>query len=312
MAKLNDFDARGFRDALSSFATGVTIVTATDHEGQSVGMTASSFNSVSTEPPLVLWSVTKTARSAPAFKKAEYFSIHVLASDQTDLSNKFAKSGADKFAHTVFSMNENNVPILEGCAARFDCKTWSVYEGGDHWIIVGEVKSIDTETKEGLVFGGGSYAIAAPLTTLSKSDAVDHDAEGLVEDMFFYHLSRAYHRMSNEFHDAVRDSGLTVAQWRILASLHGQSTLALSTLAEQTFLDPKSLEDILGFLQEDGLCVVSGEADSRIARGTKSGHERVVHLFDLAREQESAALEGSSSEQKNATRDTLKRISIAQ
>lgn len=311
MAKSNEFDARGFRDALSSFATGVTIVTATDQEGEPVGMTASSFNSVSTEPPLVLWSVTKTARSAPAFEKAEHFSIHVLASEQTDLSNKFAKSGADKFADTAYAMNEHNVPILEGCAARFDCKTWSVYEGGDHWIIVGEVNSIDTETKEALVFGGGSYAIATPLTTLSKSDTVDRAEDGLVEDMFFYHLSRAYHRMSNEFHNAVRDSGLTVAQWRILASLHGQSTLALSVLAEQTFLDPKSLEDILCFLQDDGLCVVSGEANTKTAQGTKSGHERVIHLFDLAREQEQAALAGASSEQKSATKDTLKRISMS-
>lgn len=311
MTKSNEFDARGFRDALSSFATGVTIVTATDHDGLPVGMTASSFNSVSTEPPLVLWSVTKTALSAPAFEKAEHFSIHVLASDQTDLSNKFAKSGADKFADTGFSMDENNVPILEGCAARFDCKTWSVYEGGDHWIIVGEVKAIDIETKEGLVFGGGSYAIAAPLTTLSRSDAAGRPEEGLVEDMFFYHLSRAYHRMSNEFHNAVRDSGLTVAQWRILASLHGQSTLALSALAEQTFLDPKSLEDILDFLQEDGLCVVSGDTELRTAQGTESGHERVIHLFDLAREQEQAALAGASSEQKSATKNTLKRISLS-
>jgi len=244
MDKPQKIDARDFRDALSSFATGVTIVTANDDDDAPVGMTASSFNSVSTDPPLILWSVTKTALSAPTFQKAEHFAVHVLASDQTDLSNKFAKSGADKFEGTAYSIDGNKVPIIEGCATRFDCKTWAVYEGGDHWIIVGEVLGLVTDKKEGLVFGGGSYAVASPLTTLNPHDTVDTGSEGLVEDMFFYHLSRAYHHMGHEFHRAVQDSGLTVAQWRILASLfelaRQQETIALSQSSNEEAMGLKA------------------------------------------------------------------------
>jgi 3-hydroxy-9,10-secoandrosta-1,3,5(10)-triene-9,17-dione monooxygenase reductase component len=85
-------DTRALRDALSSFATGVTIVTTADVTGEPIGMTASSFNSVSMEPPLILWSVTKTALSAPVFQNAKHFAVHVLAANQMSLSNRFARS----------------------------------------------------------------------------------------------------------------------------------------------------------------------------------------------------------------------------
>ncbi len=130
-----DFDPREFRDALSSFATGVTIVTARDDADRPVGMTCSSFNSVSMAPPLILWSVTKTARSADAFITADHFAVHVLAFDQTEVSNRFARSGADKFGETQHAFDQNNVPIISDTASRFDCKQYAVYDGGDHWII---------------------------------------------------------------------------------------------------------------------------------------------------------------------------------
>ena len=91
-------DIREFRNALGSFTTGVTIVTTCDQQGQDVGMTANSFNSVSLDPPLVLWSLAKSSGSLPAFANAEYFAVHILAADQEPLSNVFAKKGADKFA----------------------------------------------------------------------------------------------------------------------------------------------------------------------------------------------------------------------
>lgn len=288
--KTEEFSSRDFRDALSSFATGVTIVTATDADNNPVGMTASSFNSVSTAPPLVLWSVTKAAQSAPAFKAAENFAVHVLAADQSELSNKFAKRGVDKFGDTQFSIDPSGVPILEGTAARFDCKTWEVYEGGDHWIIVGEVLSIDTAKKEGLVFGGGSYATAAPLTTIKHNGEAEIGSSDLVDNMLFYHLSRAYHHMAHQFHQAVRERGLTVAEWRVSASLFGQSTCSFSNLAARTYLDINSMNDIVSIMEEQGLCVVSEKGGKRFATGTLKGHERVKHLFELAHKNEESIL----------------------
>ena len=88
-----EIDVREFRDALSSFSTGVTIVTACDVTGEPVGMTASSFNSVSMDPPLILWSVTKTARSANIFKEAKHFCVHVLGSHQIDHIQYICKTG---------------------------------------------------------------------------------------------------------------------------------------------------------------------------------------------------------------------------
>lgn len=149
-----------FKKALSSFATGITIITTCDKDGNSIGMTASSFNSVSMEPPLILWSVTKTAFSADIFKDAENFSVHILSTEHTELSNNFATSGADKFSKISYNLDQNNVPIISDISTRFDCKTWEVHEGGDHWIIIGEVQKCICDESEGLIFVNGAYASA--------------------------------------------------------------------------------------------------------------------------------------------------------
>ena len=274
------FDTREFRAALSGFATGVTIVTAVAENGEKVGMTASSFNSVSMEPPLILWSVTKTALSAQAFRGAKHFAVHVLASDQIALSNQFASRGIDKFAKVDHYQDHNQVPVLNGCVSRFDCKTWAVHEGGDHWIIIGEVVSLEKQNKEGLVFSDGSYAIASPLRQLdATANSEADDVESPVDQLLFYNLSRAYRQMSQKFHNNVRDSGLSIPQWRILASLYGQVTRQASDLEARTFLDSEALSDALVTLQQDGLCEVEATEQGNRISGTKEGHKRVEHLF---------------------------------
>jgi len=308
MATPATFTQREFRDALSSFATGVTIVTTLSPNGEPVGMTASSFNSVSTEPPLILWSVTKSALSAPAFRSTEHFAVHVLATDQTDLANRFAQRGEDKFADTEFDLGEHSVPILLGCAARFDCTTWAIYEGGDHWIIVGKVEAIESDKKEGLVFGGGSYAAAAPLTTLGTRPSKNVSSDGLLDSMLFYHLSRAYHQMGHQFHQAVRESGMTVAEWRVSACLFGNATHAFPELMERTYLDAQSLSDILSVMQEDGFCHISQKGDESYVTGTDKGHDRVKHLFKLAHEQEKNALKNMDGDAADRLKNALQEV----
>src|SRR5450830_1176278 len=92
------FDPRAFRRALGNFATGVTVVTAADASGRKVGVTANSFNSVSLDPPLVLWSIDKRSNSHEVFEQASHFAVNVLAADQIDLSNNFARPKEDRFA----------------------------------------------------------------------------------------------------------------------------------------------------------------------------------------------------------------------
>ncbi len=287
---LENFSPRDLRDALSTFATGVTIVTAQDAESNPIGMTASSFNSVSMDPPLILWSVTKTALSASAFKAAPHFAIHVLATDQTDLANRFARSGEDKFSGAEYRLDDNDVPCIEGCATRFDCRSWATYEGGDHWIIVGEVVAIERAKKEGLVFGGGAYATASPLTVLANTTANETTGESEIESLLFYHLSRAYHQMGHQFHEAVRNNGLTLAEWRILANLYGNTCVSHENLTARTFLDPQSLSDALASLSDEGLCTLSANGDTALATGTDAGSARVKKLFELGGEIEASAL----------------------
>ncbi|MDH3553381.1 MAG: flavin reductase family protein, partial [Gammaproteobacteria bacterium] len=126
------------RGALGQFATGVTVITTTDSDGSPVGVTASSFNSVSLDPPLVLWSLAKSARSMAAFDRSGYFCVHVLAASQEALSARFATPGSDKFGGQDWRPGHGGVPLLQEFAARFQCKTTHTYEGGDHLIFVGE------------------------------------------------------------------------------------------------------------------------------------------------------------------------------
>src|SRR5690349_8907608 len=103
---------RQFRDALGAFATGVTIVTTRDAGGRDIGLTANSFSSVSLDPPLVLWSLSKSSNSLAAFRATTHFAVHVLASDQDHLSTLFASRGADKFAALNVERGEGNTPLL--------------------------------------------------------------------------------------------------------------------------------------------------------------------------------------------------------
>lgn len=155
-------DPRDFRRALAQFPTGVTVVTTVDGDGRPVGVTASSFNSVSMDPPLVLWSIDKSALSARVFRDATHFAVNVLAENQVELSNRFASRGEDKFGAVAWSPGTGGCPVIGDLAAKFECRTWNVYEGGDHFIIVGEVLSYSYENAHApLVYARGGYAVSS-------------------------------------------------------------------------------------------------------------------------------------------------------
>ncbi len=306
------FTQRSLREALSSFATGVTIVTTIDGDGAPIGMTASSFNSVSMDPPLVLWSVTKAALSAEAFKTSSHFNVHILAADQVALSNRFATSGADKFAAINHTTNVYGIPVLPGAVARFDCRNWQVYEGGDHWILVGEVLQLEHAKAEGLVFSAGSYATASPIAKTSVDSEHTANADAEVDNLLFYNLSRSYRLMADQFHGVVRASGLSVPQWRILASLRGEATHSLHELAVRTFIEDWSLLDTVMTMQDEGLCITNagtGVADAEVTiTGTRVGHERVEHLFSLCSQQERDALGNDDPESLAKLIELLQRL----
>ncbi len=158
-----DFDKAEFRKTLGQFATGVTVITTLDGEDRRVGVTVSSFNSLSMSPPMILWSLGKSAYSLPAFQQATYFNVHVLGAGQGALSRCFSRPGTDKFGGIKTQKGLRGTPILPEHAALFECKTAHLYEGGDHIIIVGEVVKFSCNTTTPLVFHGGQYRGIDPL-----------------------------------------------------------------------------------------------------------------------------------------------------
>ena len=158
------FSTADFRAALGMFATGVTIVTARDADGAPVGLTANSFNSVSLTPPLVLWSLARSAGSMPAFERGSHYTINILAADQHALAERFASKALDRFKGLAFREGAGGAPILEGAAAVFECFNRSRYEEGDHVIFVGEVERCEQRAgAQPLIFHGGRYFTELPL-----------------------------------------------------------------------------------------------------------------------------------------------------
>jgi flavin reductase (DIM6/NTAB) family NADH-FMN oxidoreductase RutF len=158
------FSIPDFRAALGLFATGVTIVTARDAQGLPVGLTANSFNSVSLAPPLVLWSLASSAGSMPAFSRGSHYAIHILAAEQRDLAERFARKDVERFENVPFHEGAAGVPLLDGALAVFECFNRSQYEEGDHVIFVGEVERCTHRSgAQPLIFHGGKFFTELPL-----------------------------------------------------------------------------------------------------------------------------------------------------
>jgi flavin reductase (DIM6/NTAB) family NADH-FMN oxidoreductase RutF len=153
-----DFSPQAFRAALGGFATGVTIVTARTASGELIGLTANSFNSVSMNPPLVLWSLARAAGSLGAFSTGSHYAINILAADQKALAERFATKGAERWAGVNYVLGVSGAPVLQGALATFECFNRSQYEEGDHVIFVGEVeRCARAATGAPLLFHGGRF-----------------------------------------------------------------------------------------------------------------------------------------------------------
>ena len=150
-------DTRPLRNALGRFTTGVTIVTCCDAQGQFVGLTSNSFNSLSVDPPLVLWSLRSVSPSVAAFEGAPRFAVNVLAEAQVDLSRRFASKAEDRFAEGAWALGEHGAPVLAGSAAVFECELVSQQVAGDHRLFIGRVLACTESALPPLVFQAGHY-----------------------------------------------------------------------------------------------------------------------------------------------------------
>jgi flavin reductase (DIM6/NTAB) family NADH-FMN oxidoreductase RutF len=158
------FSADEFRQALGMFATGVTIVTGRTSQGKLIGLTANSFNSVSLNPPLVLWSLWHQASTMGAFREGSHYAINILSADQQELALRFAKSRSAQFTDLDYVIGAGGAPVLQGCVATFECFNRSRYDEGDHTIFVGEVERCSHHSaRSPLLFHGGKFYTEHPL-----------------------------------------------------------------------------------------------------------------------------------------------------
>lgn len=274
-------DPKQLRNALGSFATGVTIITASD-DGQDIGLTANSFNSVSLNPPMVLWSLGRSSFSLPAFERATHFAVHILAEDQEALSTRFATRGGEKFSELPITRGTNALPLLDGCTARFQCKKVFEYEGGDHVIFVGEVLAFDHEPKRPLLFHGGRYAVTAPNEAPPAVESL-----GAAEDSLSYLITRA--------NVAIRGASLNYAE---KLGLNLPERYLLGVLLDSPGRDIEEVNDVIGYtglkvtqevvdlVQRAGFVTVDSKAKISL---TKEGRDVVVAMIALTRAQSAEA-----------------------
>ena len=135
-------DSSQFREALSRYATGVTIITALMPDGRPAGMTVSAFSSLSLDPPLILVCPAKTVNSLKAFTEGAHFAVNILSEEQQPLSVAFSLPTTNKFDHAEFETWATGVPIIKGCLANLECSRQAVHDGGDHMIVVGRVERV--------------------------------------------------------------------------------------------------------------------------------------------------------------------------
>ena len=150
-------DLNEFRQALGRFATGVCLVTVSDLDGGPLATTVNSFSSVSLDPALVLWSIQNSSDHLQIYTECQHFGISVLGKEQAALSGHYAQRGRHGALPEHFSVGSQGEPQLIDALAHFSCRTYAVYPGGDHQIIVGEVVAFGSTTAEPLVFFSGGY-----------------------------------------------------------------------------------------------------------------------------------------------------------
>jgi flavin reductase (DIM6/NTAB) family NADH-FMN oxidoreductase RutF len=153
-------DSRSFRKALGCFATGVTVVAAKDEAGKPVGVTISSFASLSLEPPLILFCLGSGTSNVETFQKASHFSVNILRDDQRELSIRFASRMPDKWSEVEYSLGEaSGAPVISHCLAILECALEKQYVEGDHVLLIGRVLNLDYDPGgQPLLYFRGNYA----------------------------------------------------------------------------------------------------------------------------------------------------------
>ena len=151
-------NCRVFRSALGCFATGIAVVTSVTADGEKIGLTINSFNSVSLEPPLILFSIARQAYSLQQLLQTGHFAVNVLSASQQGLAERFAQALSNKWEGVEYAMTASGCPYFANVLGVFDCRIRNDYDGGDHIILVSEVVSLRVSAQHmPLLYYRGNY-----------------------------------------------------------------------------------------------------------------------------------------------------------
>jgi len=305
--KTAQIDPKALRQALGAYTTGVTIITTRSSTGEPVGITANSFSSVSLDPPLVLWSLARSAHSLPAFSESTHWNVHVLSMEQEDLSNRFARAGENKFAGLELDDGMSDSPLLPQCSARFQCKKAFEYDGGDHIIFVGEVLGFDKSERPALAYAAGNYAIPTKKTNTKLSTSTAQHNSAYSEDLLGYLLGRAHYQMLANMKVIYSKYGINESDFFIIATLMIRSQLNLVELNKYLhYIGAVNKEDLLK-LSQLGLVQNINEMFSLTSEGVIAGREFVK----TANEVEARLAENIGETDTLAMKSLLKRVILA-
>jgi flavin reductase (DIM6/NTAB) family NADH-FMN oxidoreductase RutF/DNA-binding MarR family transcriptional regulator len=274
-------DPRMLRRALGNFASGVTIVTACSADGRKAGVTANSFNSVSLDPPLILWSLDKRSSAWAVFRDASHFAVNLLAVDQVELSDHFARSQADKFAGIEHGTGLGGAALFEGCAGNFQCAAHQQIDAGDHWLLLGRVEKFEDLGRAPLVYHQGGYAMVMPHPS-SKSAVPDMAGEStdlldspLGNNLFFLML-QAINGNHPRLLQENESLGLHKNESRLLMILDSAPHASVEDLRRAVSMPVHEVLEALATLQFKGYL----EPDGGRQRVSVKGHAKVRHLWE--------------------------------
>ncbi|NND49424.1 MAG: hypothetical protein HKN60_04150 [Rhizobiales bacterium] len=246
-------DSTAFRRCLGQFGTGVTVITACADD-RLVGMTANSFASVSLDPPLVLWSMHRTAASASVFAVASHFAVNVLARNQIELSRNFARPSEDKFAGVDWTPGLGGAPLISGVAASLECRKEAEFDGGDHVIMIGRVLQYARYEAEGLLFVQGRYALArehpASQSSLESGDSLSELVR--MNSALMPLVTRVQRRLRRSFDNARNEQGVTRDESAVLGGLAAYPGSSAESLVNTLFLGSNTVTATVLKLAQDG------------------------------------------------------------
>lgn len=284
-------DPHALRRALGNFATGITIVTAQSPDGDRIGLTVNSFNSVSLEPPLVLWSLDKrSVDSLDVIHRANHFAINILAADQIDLSNHFARPQADKFAGISYREGPGRAPLLEGCAARFHCTLHETVDAGDHWILIGRVVDFDDIGRAPLLYHQGAYSLVLPHPRLQAPDGHTESPplEAGLSDNVLYLMLQAVNAYQSAYLPKQQSLGLSISEARVLILLSALKQGPIEQLQRESSLPGSEVREALDNLEQAGLVLATGQRSYHL---TPLGQERARQYWALSEQEQQQVLE---------------------